>query len=135
MASTTWQLLLLQLSGFKGAITKELKKKWDYSMIPNKNFERLRLHIVKFTEVFKVRRRWFLTTCYHTLTQTWFSRAGAPPGVAVEKNFTSIFLLICSVCNKNVSSAANSEAGQKTKSFYLAPTKNHSNDEKITTAF
>ncbi|CAK8677548.1 unnamed protein product [Clavelina lepadiformis] len=41
VASTTWQILLLRLGGFQENITKELRKKWDYSKIPNKQFNQL----------------------------------------------------------------------------------------------
>ena len=40
VASTTWQLLLLRLNGFKQNFTKELLKQWDYSEIPNLHFRR-----------------------------------------------------------------------------------------------
>ncbi|XP_076800331.1 carbohydrate sulfotransferase 11-like [Clavelina lepadiformis] len=41
VASTTWQILLLRLGGFQANITKELRKKWAYSKIPNKHFKQL----------------------------------------------------------------------------------------------
>ncbi|CAK8680130.1 unnamed protein product [Clavelina lepadiformis] len=42
VASTTWQILLLRLGGFKGNITKDLRKRWDYAKIPNKQFIQLK---------------------------------------------------------------------------------------------